>query len=70
MHSMKLVEAHFWLATVGVVLCIAALWFPGVMQGLMWRALNPDGTLTYSFAEVVKATIRKTFPSAGWCATT
>ena len=56
MHSMKLVEAHFWLATVGVVLYIAALWISGVMQGLMWRALNPDGTLTYSFAEVVKAT--------------
>ena len=56
MHSMKLVEAHFWLATVGVVLYIAALWISGVMQGLMWRALNVDGTLTYSFAEVVKAT--------------
>jgi len=56
MHSMKLVEAHFWLATVGVVLYIAALWISGVMQGLMWRALNVDGTLPYSFAEVVKAT--------------
>ncbi|MBI3146367.1 MAG: cytochrome-c oxidase, cbb3-type subunit I [Pseudogulbenkiania sp.] len=56
MHSVKLIEAHFWLATVGVVLYIAALWISGVMQGLMWRALNPDGTLTYAFAEVVKAT--------------
>ena len=56
MHSTKLIEAHFWLATVGVVLYIAALWISGVMQGLMWRALNPDGTLTYAFAEVVKAT--------------
>jgi len=56
MHSTKLIEAHFWLATVGVVLYIAALWISGVMQGLMWRALNIDGTLTYSFAEVVKAT--------------
>ena len=56
MHSTKLIEAHFWLATVGVVLYIAALWISGVMQGLMWRAVNIDGTLTYSFAEVVKAT--------------
>ncbi|MCG9010791.1 cytochrome-c oxidase, cbb3-type subunit I [Laribacter hongkongensis] len=56
MYSTKLIEAHFWLATVGVVLYIAALWISGVMQGLMWRALNPDGTLTYAFAEVVKVT--------------
>lgn len=60
MYSTKLIEAHFWLATVGVVLYIAALWISGVMQGLMWRALNPDGTLTYAFAEVVKVTIRTT----------
>ncbi|OWY39721.1 cytochrome-c oxidase, cbb3-type subunit I [Xenophilus sp. AP218F] len=56
MHSVKLIEAHFWLATVGVVLYIAALWISGVTQGLMWRALNPDGTLTYAFVEAVKAT--------------
>ncbi|MDC7717327.1 MULTISPECIES: cytochrome-c oxidase, cbb3-type subunit I [Vogesella] len=55
MHSVKLIEAHFWLATVGVVLYIASLWIAGVMQGLMWRALNADGTLTYSFVEAVKA---------------
>jgi cytochrome c oxidase cbb3-type subunit 1 len=55
MHSVKLIEAHFWLATVGVVLYIASLWIAGVMQGLMWRALNADGTLTYSFVESVKA---------------
>ncbi|RMC99151.1 cytochrome-c oxidase, cbb3-type subunit I [Aquitalea palustris] len=56
MHSVKLIEAHFWLATVGVVLYIAALWISGVTQGLMWRALNADGTLTYAFVEAVKAT--------------
>jgi cytochrome c oxidase cbb3-type subunit 1 len=54
MHSIKLVTAHFWVATIGVVLYIAALWISGVMQGLMWRAVNADGTLTYSFAEAVK----------------
>ena len=53
---MQLVEAHFWVATIGIVLYIAAMWIAGVMQGLMWRAVNPDGTLTYTFVESVKAT--------------
>jgi cytochrome c oxidase cbb3-type subunit 1 len=55
MHSVKLINVHFWLATLGTVLYIAALWISGVMQGLMWRATNVDGTLTYSFVESVKA---------------
>ncbi len=56
MFSMALVEAHFWIATIGVVLYIAAMWIAGVMQGLMWRAVNADGTLTYSFIESVERT--------------
>ena len=56
MHSVKAIELHFWLATIGIVLYIAAMWIAGVMQGLMWRAVNPDGTLTYTFVESVKAT--------------
>ena len=56
MHSMRAVELHFWIATIGIVLYIAAMWIAGVMQGLMWRAVNPDGTLVYSFVESVKAT--------------
>jgi cytochrome c oxidase cbb3-type subunit 1 len=56
MYSMRLVTLHFWVATIGVVLYIAAMWIAGVMQGLMWRAVNADGTLTYSFVESVKAT--------------
>lgn len=56
MYSKRLIEVHFWVATIGVVLYIAAMWIAGVMQGLMWRAVNPDGTLTYSFVETVKAT--------------
>jgi cytochrome c oxidase cbb3-type subunit 1 len=55
MYSTKLVTTHFWVATIGVVLYIASLWISGVMQGLMWRAVNADGTLTYSFVESVKA---------------
>jgi cytochrome c oxidase cbb3-type subunit 1 len=56
MYSKRLIELHFWVATVGIVLYIAAMWIAGVMQGLMWRATNPDGTLTYAFVESVKAT--------------
>ncbi len=55
MHSMQAIEWHFWLATVGIVLYIAAMWISGVMEGLMWRAINTDGTLTYTFVESVKA---------------
>jgi cytochrome c oxidase cbb3-type subunit I len=56
MASVPAIELHFWIATVGIVLYIAAMWIAGVMQGLMWRAVNPDGTLVYSFVESVKAT--------------
>ena len=55
MYSTKLINTHFWLATIGTVLYIAALWVNGIMQGLMWRAVNADGTLTYSFIESVEA---------------
>jgi cytochrome c oxidase cbb3-type subunit 1 len=55
LYSVKLVDTHFWIATVGIVLYISAMWISGVMQGLMWRAVNPDGTLTYSFVESVEA---------------
>ena len=56
MFSTKLIDVHFWIATIGVVIYIAAMWIAGVMQGLMWRAFEADGTLTYSFVEGVKAT--------------
>ena len=56
MYSVRAIETHFWIATIGIVLYIAAMWIAGVMQGLMWRAINPDGTLVYSFVESVKAT--------------
>jgi cytochrome c oxidase cbb3-type subunit 1 len=56
MHSTRLIDVHFWVATVGIVLYISAMWIAGVMQGLMWRAVGEDGTLTYTFVESVKAT--------------
>jgi cytochrome c oxidase cbb3-type subunit I len=55
MYSVPAIELHFWISTIGIVLYIAAMWIAGVMQGLMWRALNPDGSLTYTFVESVKA---------------
>jgi cytochrome c oxidase cbb3-type subunit 1 len=56
MASVRAINVHFWVATVGIVLYIAAMWIAGVMQGLMWRAVSEDGTLTYTFVESVKAT--------------
>ena len=55
LYSLKLVEVHFWISTVGIVLYISSMWVSGVMQGLMWRAVNTDGTLTYSFIQSVQA---------------
>ena len=55
MWSTRLITLHFWLATLGIVLYIAAMWIAGVTQGLMWRAVNADGTLTYTFVESTKA---------------
>jgi cytochrome c oxidase cbb3-type subunit 1 len=55
MYSTKLINMHFWLHTSGIVLYIVAMWISGVMQGLMWRAVNTDGTLTYSFVESLVA---------------
>jgi cytochrome c oxidase cbb3-type subunit 1 len=55
MHSIGLINAHFWLATIGTVLYIASMWVNGITQGLMWRAINDDGTLTYSFVEALQA---------------
>ncbi len=56
MFSTKAVDLHFWMHTLGVVFYIASMWIAGVMQGLMWRATNDDGTLTYSFVEALNAT--------------
>ena len=55
LYSLKLVEVHFWTSTIGIVLYISSMWVAGIMQGLMWRATNADGTLTYSFVESVQA---------------
>jgi cytochrome c oxidase cbb3-type subunit 1 len=56
MYSVRAMDWHFWVSTVGIVLYVVSMWIAGVMQGLMWRATNPDGTLTYTFVESLKAT--------------
>ncbi len=55
MYSSNLINIHFWMSTIGTVLYIASMWISGVMQGLMWRSVNPDGTLTFTFAQTVAA---------------
>ncbi|HXQ41500.1 MAG TPA: cbb3-type cytochrome c oxidase subunit I, partial [Candidatus Udaeobacter sp.] len=55
LYSLKLVNWHFWIATLGIVLYVTSMWVAGIMQGLMWRAYDKDGFLAYSFAETVAA---------------
>jgi cytochrome c oxidase cbb3-type subunit 1 len=54
LYSLQLVNGHFWLSNIGIVLYISSMWVSGIMQGLMWRAYNEYGFLTYSFAETVQ----------------
>jgi len=56
MYSVRWIDLHFWMHTIGLVLYIASMWIAGSMQGLMWRATNSDGTLTYAFVEALNAT--------------
>ncbi|MDX2202261.1 MAG: cytochrome-c oxidase, cbb3-type subunit I [Hyphomicrobiaceae bacterium] len=55
LYSMRLVEWHFWLSTLGILLYITAMWVSGITQGLMWRAYDKLGFLQYSFIETVEA---------------
>ncbi|MEX2454015.1 MAG: cytochrome-c oxidase, cbb3-type subunit I [Rhodospirillaceae bacterium] len=55
LYSLKLVEWHFWIGSIGILLYITAMWVSGIMQGLMWRAYDALGFLEYSFVETVEA---------------
>ena len=55
LYSLRLVDWHFWISTLGIVLYICAMWVSGIMQGLMWRAYNELGFLEFSFIETVEA---------------
>ncbi len=55
LYSTRLVSWHFWIATLGIVFYITAMWVSGIMQGLMWRAYDDLGFLQYAFVETVAA---------------
>jgi len=55
LYSQRLVEWHFWISTLGILLYITSMWVSGILQGLMWRAYNSQGFLEYSFVETVEA---------------
>ncbi|MBL0115427.1 MAG: cytochrome-c oxidase, cbb3-type subunit I [Sphingomonadales bacterium] len=55
LYSLRMVNWHFWLSTIGIVFYAAAMWVAGIMQGLMWREYGSDGYLVYAFSEVVSA---------------
>ncbi len=55
MYSSTLVEVHFWLALIGTLIYVFAMWNSGIIQGLMWRTYSPDNTLVYSFVDSLLA---------------
>jgi cytochrome c oxidase cbb3-type subunit 1 len=55
LYSLRLVNWHFWISTIGIVFYISAMWVAGILQGLMWRAYTSLGFLEYSFIETVEA---------------
>ncbi|MEN9288717.1 MAG: cytochrome c oxidase subunit 1, partial [Pseudomonadota bacterium] len=55
LYSLRMVNWHFWLSTIGIVFYAASMWVAGIMQGLMWREYGADGYLVYAFSETVAA---------------
>jgi cytochrome c oxidase cbb3-type subunit 1 len=55
MYSVKLINWHFWISTIGTVLYVTSMWIAGIMQGLMWAQVKPDGSLAYTFVETMNA---------------
>ena len=55
LYSLRMVNWHFWLATIGIVFYAASMWVAGITQGLMWREYGADGYLVNSFADTVAA---------------
>ncbi|MEN9895719.1 MAG: hypothetical protein RIR97_1571, partial [Pseudomonadota bacterium] len=57
MYSLRMINWHFWLSTLGIVVYAAVMWVAGIQQGLMWREYDQQGFLVYSFVEAVSANI-------------
>ena len=64
LYSLRLVNWHFWLATLGIVVYAAVMWVAGITQGLMWREYDDQGFLVYSFVETVRPCIPNTYARA------
>ena len=54
MHSVKAMNMHFWMHTVGLLIYVAAMWTSGITTGSMWFATAENGTLLYSFMEIFR----------------
>ncbi|MCK5192771.1 MAG: cbb3-type cytochrome c oxidase subunit I [Desulfobulbaceae bacterium] len=57
-YSIKLANVHFWLVLIGQLMYSVTMWITGIQQGAMWRATDPDGSLTYTFIETNLANIQ------------
>ena len=55
MYSLRMINWHFWLATIGIVFYASSMWVAGITQGLMWREYGADGYLVNSFVDTVAA---------------
>ena len=55
MYSLRMINWHFWTATIGIVFYAASMWVAGITQGLMWREYGADGYLVNSFVDAVQA---------------
>mgnify|MGYP000226589472 CR=1 FL=1 len=54
LYSKTLANAHFWIATLGIVLWVIPMYWAGFMQGQMWKQVAADGTLVNgAFVETV-----------------
>lgn len=55
LYSLRMINWHFWLATLGIVFYASSMWVAGITQGLMWREYGADGYLVNSFVDTVEA---------------
>ncbi|NIQ96984.1 MAG: cytochrome C oxidase Cbb3 [Desulfuromonadales bacterium] len=53
LYSIPMANLHFWLVLIGQLIYSISMWIAGVMQAGMWHQINADGSLAYSFIEVV-----------------
>jgi cytochrome c oxidase cbb3-type subunit 1 len=55
LYSVGLANLHFWLVLIGQLIYSVSMWIAGVQQASMWHAMNPDGSLAYTFMEALAA---------------